>query len=88
MPCKQKHLKNIVACSCSSTTETLNIFYQSIYFMVGFTYGNKRSFKITQSSCLKDAGVFKFVWHFGTTHHERAIKIHVHGYLFCPVRNY
>ena len=23
---------------------------------------------------------FKFVWHFGTTRHERANKIHVYGY--------
>ena len=31
---------------------------------------------------------FKFIWHFSTTHHERANKIHAHGYPLGPARNY
>ena len=30
---------------------------------------------------------FKFVWHFGTTRHERANKTYVHGYPLGPARN-
>ena len=37
---------------------------------------------------LKDEDLCKFVWHFGTTHYERANKIHVHGYPLGPARNY
>ena len=37
---------------------------------------------------LKDAGFFKFLLHFSNTYHERASKIHVHGFLLGPARNY
>ena len=44
MSCKQKRkkyfkkdLKYVIECLCSSTTEILNIPYQSIYFIDGFT---------------------------------------------------
>ena len=50
--------------------------------------GNKKLYTLTQSSNHKDAGLFKFLWHFGTTHHERANKIHVHGFPLGPARNY
>ena len=50
--------------------------------------GNKKLYTLTQSSNHKDAGLFKFLWHFGTTHHERANKIHVHGFTLGTARNY
>ena len=34
----KNYLKYIIVCLCSSNTELLNIFYQSIYFMDGFTF--------------------------------------------------
>ena len=37
---------------------------------------------------LKVAGLFKFVWLFGTTHNERPNKIHVHGYPFSSAINF
>ena len=35
---KIDYLKYIAACLCSSTTEILNISYQSIYFMDSFSF--------------------------------------------------
>ena len=35
---KERYLKYIVACLCSNTTEIMNIPYQYLYFMDGFTY--------------------------------------------------
>ena len=32
---------------------------------------------------LKDAGLFKFLWRFGITQHERVNKIHVDGYFLA-----
>ena len=50
--------------------------------------GNKRSYTLNTIQQSKDADLFKFMCRFGTTHHDRANKIHVHGSPFYPVRNY
>ena len=71
-----------IACLCSNKntfSETLKVANTFILWMV-------LPFNTFQQ--LKDASWNKFVWCFSTTHHERANKIDVHGYPFCPVRNY
>ena len=37
---------------------------------------------------LKDVGLLKFVWRFGTTRHEKVNKIHVHGFHLGPAKNH
>ena len=71
-----------IACLCSNKnifSETLKVIKKFILWMV-------LPFNTFQQ--LKDAGWNKFAWRFSATHHERANKIHVHGYPFCPVRDY
>ena len=96
MFCKQKlkntntyNTYNTLVSLCSSTTEIMNIPHQSIYFMGGFTFEHfhatwyqkvVHTYTIQQ---LKDAGLS-----FATTHHERANKIHVHGYPLDCTRDY
>ena len=68
---KKGYLKCIVACLCSCTTKILNIPYQSIYFMDGFNLLPLSCYMVTKDCThtilqLKVAGLFKFVWHFGT----------------------
>ena len=46
--------------------------------------GNNNSYTLTQSGSWKK----QFLWHFGTTHYERANKIYVHDFSLGPARNY
>ena len=50
--------------------------------------GKKKGLTYLHKLAIERCRFVKFVWHFGTTHHERANKIRVYTYPFCPARNY
>ena len=67
---------------------SIHLFYGRFYLLaLSYHIVTKRRTHLHNQQ-LKDAGLFKFVWRFVTIRHERASKIHVHGYPFYPTRNY
>ena len=85
------YLKYIVACLCSSTTEILKYSLSMHLFCGRFllltlpcqmvTKGRTHLYNPAVKRC-------RFAWRSGTTRHEKADKIHAHGYPLGPATNY
>ena len=87
---KVDYLKYIVAYLCSINNEysiSIHLFYGWFQLLtLSSRMVAKSSTHIHNPEVEKCR--FKFLCHFGTTSHERASKIHVHGLLLGPARNY
>ena len=96
MSCKQKCKKdrliqiNCSICLCSRNIEysiSTHLFHGWFQLLTLLCQMVTKSYTHLHNPAVERCR-FNFFWHFGTTYHERANKIHVRGFPLDPARNY